>query len=160
MQLLDNDGELSLQLHIVSTEIDQSCTNDLPHDSNGKTARLGENDGFQWWKRWRKWMISYEFLLQIRNHHHLSGESIQPQLRKLAVFFSKTRNEKMKMQAILSMAMIVCWIKDRLWPLKCRQSRNMIYSRTQIYLIEVTSKLYSFHYANSRDMCWCSLCQI
>ena len=28
-----------------------------------------------------------EILLQIRNHHLLSEESIQPQLRKLTVFF-------------------------------------------------------------------------
>ena len=48
MQLLDNDGELSLQLYIVSTEIGQFCANDLQHDSNDKMARLGENDGFQW----------------------------------------------------------------------------------------------------------------
>ena len=31
------------------------------------------------------------FLLQIRNHHHISEESIQPQLRKLAVCFSRKR---------------------------------------------------------------------
>ena len=34
------------------------------------------------------------FLLQIRNHHLLYEESIQPQLRKLAVFFFE--NEKWK----------------------------------------------------------------
>ena len=36
------------------------------------------------------------FLLQIRNHHHISEESVQPQLRKLAVFFldnEKCENE-------------------------------------------------------------------